>query len=131
MIIISIKDLEKKTNNLQGKLIIDFDNKSYKKIKLISKKYKKQIHEITEEYSSNNLEIILVEHNNFYSIWLEQEVINEVEAELSQKHQLQYPHKMIKKYRGQVYEEEVLDSVTLKRNKINTKRLKYRGNYID
>ncbi|MEO0683881.1 MAG: hypothetical protein AAFY76_02210 [Cyanobacteria bacterium J06649_11] len=131
MMIISIKDLEEKVNSIKGKNTINFNNKTYKRIKFFSNKYEHKIPETIEECSSDDLEIILVEHRKFYSIWLEKKVENKSKVESASKSEFKSNQKIIKRYRGQVYEEEILDSATLKIDKINKKRLKYRGKYID
>ncbi|ELS00315.1 hypothetical protein Xen7305DRAFT_00000150 [Xenococcus sp. PCC 7305] len=68
MITLTVQDLEQENISVKKDSEITFENKIYKKVKVLSKRDKNKIPEVTEEYSIDSSEIILVEHKLFFSI---------------------------------------------------------------
>lgn len=101
MITLKVADLGRETISVRKGSEINFQNKVYRQGKVVSKRQKEKIPQILEEYSSSELEVVLVEHKVFFSIWIEK--IQENTAN-------QQPvKKIIKHYRGISYEVEVPD----------------------
>ena len=122
MITIKLADLEQENISLKKKSEITFQNKTYKKRKVVSKREEAKIPQIAEEYSVNNAEVLLVEHNVFFSIWVEKEKENVTETVNNQ----QSVKKIIKYYRGVSYEVEVPD-YNLQNTADPVETRKYRG----
>ena len=102
--------------------------------------------DICKKYKESNLKTLIVRSQDIYTIWIEEKSKTassqtmEAPENRKQKANIQtQPNnqpiptkKEIKKYRGQVYEEEVVDwAVVQQMNQQNNPRCKYRGQYID
>ena len=122
MITLKVTDLEQQNISVKKDSEITFENKVYIKQKVLSKRDEGKITQIAEEYSSNNLEIIVVEHKLFFSIWSEKPVENSNETVEKQES----TKKIIKKYRGISYEIEVPENPQQNNSMAVTQR-KYRG----
>ena len=124
MITLKVTDLEQQNISVKKDSEMTFQNKVYRKQKVLSKREEEKIAQIAEEYSSNNSEIILVEHKLFFSLWVEktrENITETIDNQPSTK-------KIIKKYRGISYEIEVPEN-THQNNSTTVKPRKYRGKY--
>lgn len=81
MISLSVKDLEQQDISIRGKSEFVFQNKFYKRKTTISKKID-NILEIIEQYQSDELEIIVIEHSFYFSIWLETKLAKDSKEDL-------------------------------------------------
>ena len=122
MITLKVKDLEQQNISVKKDSEITFQNKVYKKQKVLSKRDEEKILQITDQYSSNNSEIIVVEHKLFFSIWIEKIAANRNETVENQP----ATNKIIKKYRGISYEIEVPENAR-ENSSVTVKQRKYRG----
>ena len=122
MITLKVADLDQQNISVKKDSEITFQNKLYKKVKVLSKREEEKTFQIAEEYSSNASEILLVEHKLFFSIWVEQGRDNSPETSNNQ----QAVKKIIKKYRGISYEVEVPESEN-QNTAASVKPRKYRG----
>ncbi len=122
MITLKVTDLEQQNISVKKDSEITFQNKVYKKEKVLSKRDEEKISQIAEEYSSNHSEVILVEHKLFFSLWVEKTIDNITETVNNQ----QSTTKIIKKYRGISYEIEVPENAH-QNSSTPVKPRKYRG----
>ena len=102
----------------------------------------KEILAICQKYHSFNINTLIVKSQNDLTIWIEEKNLNNQVGSLnsesknpqnSQEDRQKLPTKTVtKKYRGQVYEETVIDWSAVKNiNSGERPRRKYRGQYID
>lgn len=106
----------------------------------------KEVLDICNKYSNFNINTLIVNSQGILTIWIEeksessstqdmetQEIKdNKAKIESQPNHQSVPTKKVIKRYRGQVYEEEVVDWAAMQQmNQQNKPRRKYRGQYID
>ena len=103
----------------------------------------KQVLDICNKYNSFNINTLIVKGEEDLTIWIEQKSQRSVPPERTNNiketpqaataAQQPLPTKVVtKRYRGQVYEETVVDWAAVQQMKQkNTARRKYRGNYID
>lgn len=105
MITVKLADLEQKNISVKQDSEITFQNKIYKKRKVVSKREEAKIPQIAEEYKANNSEVLLVEHKVFFSLWVEKAPENTTEPVENK----QSVKKIVKHYRGVSYEVEVPD----------------------
>ena len=122
MITLKVTDLEQQDISVKKDSEITFQNKVYKKEKVLSKREEEKIPEIAEEYRSNDAEILVVEHKLFFSIWIEKTRESMTENVNNQ----QSTKKIIKKYRGISYEIEVPEKEH-QNTSTSVKERKYRG----
>lgn len=122
MITLKVTDLEQQNISVKKDSEITFEDKVYQKQKVLSKRDEDKIAQIVEEYSSNNSEVIVVEHKLFFSIWIDKKVETITETANTQ----QSTKKIIKKYRGISYEIEVPEN-DHENNAVAIQQRKYRG----
>ena len=122
MITVKLADLEQENISLKKKSEITFQNKIYKKQKVVSKREEAKIVQIAEEYDADNLEVLLVEHKVFFSLWVEKASESATETLDNQ----QSVKKIVKHYRGVSYEVEVPDH-NAQNTPVSVKTRKYRG----
>lgn len=127
--------------------LIDFNNCTYKKGITLPFSSKEKALERCQEITKNNRKCLLVEYKFGLMIWIEEPTISSDKSNIATENLLkdklssepdtikpEIPtKKIIKKYRGQVYEIVVpdLSSVTQQDYQGKTSKLKYRGKYID
>ena len=97
------KQLEGRGVNIKSSLTIQLNEKKYKKTKIILRKYREEIAKFCDRYESENLDVLLVEHKSYFAIWVEQQTKNEIEPDVKTNS----TKKVMKRYRGIKYEEEV------------------------
>jgi len=83
MIILTIKELTEEGIDIRGKEFFVFQNKSYKRIKSISKRFQDEIYIITAKHDAEGLSSIVVEHTLFFSIWKEEKPLDETKENLN------------------------------------------------
>jgi len=121
MLKITVAELEKHNINIKGEFEINVQGKTFRKETILSKKVKDQIARITEKYSSDSLEVIVVEHQLFFSIWIENKISQD---EISENQQ---PVKKVAGYyRGISYEVGVPEYIPQSSVQLDKKR-KFRG----
>ena len=101
----------------------------------------KQVLDTCNKYNSFNINTLIVKGEEDLTIWIEQKSQRSVTSERTNKLEetpqaaaaaQALPTKVVtKKYRGQVYEETVVDWAAVQQMNKDTVRRKYRGNYID
>ena len=117
-----LTDLDQQSISVKKDSEITFQDKLYKKAKVLSKREEEKAFQIAEEYRANDSEILIVEHKLFFSIWVEQTRENPAETSNNQ----QPIKKIIKKYRGISYEVEVPET-DHQNTAASVKPRKYRG----
>ena len=83
MDILKSNNLEQKNIYIKGKTEFAFEGKSYKKKTAISKRFTEQIKEIAKNYRTEELEVIIVEHKTYFSIWIEDKPLNDSKENLN------------------------------------------------
>ena len=102
----------------------------------------KQVLDTCNKYNSFNINTLIVKGEENLTIWIEQKSQRSIAPERTNKLEetpqaaaaaQALPTKVVtKRYRGQVYEETVVDWAAVQQMKHkDTARRKYRGNYID
>jgi len=135
MLKITVAELEKHNINIKGEFEINVQGKTFRKETILSKKVKDQIARITEKYSSDSLEVIVVEHQLFFSIWIENKIDNTNTTPEEDKNKIsqdeisenQQPVKKVAGYyRGISYEVGVPEYIPQSSVQLDKKR-KFRG----
>ncbi len=131
-------------NQLDSKCTIN--NSIFKKGDVLQHQEIKEVLDICNNYNDFNINTLIVNSQETLTIWIEEKSqVSPVQAIEIQKNkdnqekieswptnQSVPTKKVIKRYRGQVYEEEVADwSAMQQMNQQNKPRRKYRGHYID
>lgn len=83
MITLKIEDLKHKNIDMKGKQEFVFQNKLFKRKTTVSKIYQEEIIQIAEQHRVDELEIILLEHNRYFSIWLESKSLKDSKENLN------------------------------------------------
>ena len=81
MVILTVKKLKKRGIDLKGKTSFVFQNKLYKRISIVGKN--NDISLIKDKYKIKGLNLILVEHQIYFSIWRETSSLNDTKEELN------------------------------------------------
>ena len=141
--------IEKELNNRvaldSSDTICTLNNLHFRKSEAFPGSKIKKVLDICNDYKANNVNTLLVRNKDLLTIWIEDKskIVSTPETEIQESSQpqantpqpdsSQLPTKKItKRYRGQVYEEEVVDWAAVKQINLHNKpRRKYRGQYID
>ena len=156
---LSAAELEQQGKFISGKDLVHLNNCTFKKGITFTLGDKDKVLKSYQEKSQNNRKYLLVEHKFGLVVWNEETLISSeklksredssIDQSLANHKAIQHKEisspnlnniepkiptkKIIKRYRGQVYEEVVPDLSSFKRqdSQPQPKRLKYRGKYID
>lgn len=130
----------------QGKLNTDglectIDNLRFRKGDSSSSRNIKEVIDTCKKYNNFSINTLIVRNEEILTIWIEQKpkenrdnapVSSNDRAMDSQTSDRALPTKTItRRYRGQVYEETVIDWVAVQQSQLNKPRRKYRGQYIE
>jgi len=116
------------------------DNLEFKKGDAFKHEEIKQVLDSCKKYNNFGINTLIIQSESNLTIWIEQRFKDRADSEettASTATQAPLPTKTVaKRYRGQVYEETVIDwaAVAMQKQGIQTEnkqRRKYRGNYID
>jgi len=121
-ITLKVADLEQENISVKKGSEITFQDKIYQQGGVVSKRQQEKTPPIVEEYKSSDLEIILVEHKVFFSIWIGKTKEDTTETVANQ----QSVKKIIKHYRGVSYEVEIPD-YNAQTTSASVETRKYRG----
>lgn len=122
------------------------NNLIFKKGDILEHHRIKEVLDICNKYNNFNINTLIVNSQEILTIWIEeksqaspdQAIKTQVDQDSQEKiaslptNQSIPTKKVTKRYRGQVYEEEVVDWGAMQQmNQQNKSRRKYRGQYID
>lgn len=152
---ISEKELKEQGEFTERKNSVVLNDCFFKKVATFSLSEKQRVLDSYQIKPQNDQVILLVEHKFWFVIWQEEVLINSNQIDTTenssaeQNHQAFQPQetsspspsnknieqkiptkKIIKRYRGQVYETEVPDLSSLQQQNSQKKTLKYRGKSI-
>ena len=121
-----------------SKLECTIDNVCFRKGDSLSNIQIKEALDICKKYNGFNINTLIIKDRETLIVWIEEKSkSNEtetVEPEVKAGNEQSLPTKKVtKRYRGQVYEETVVDWSAVKQSsqQNNSARKKYRGQYID
>ena len=78
MLSITAESLEKQDIHIKKETEFLFDGVTFTKKLVVPKKFKKDALDFIEEYTTDHLKAILVEHKRFFSVWLEDGTISKI-----------------------------------------------------
>ncbi|MEM8675594.1 MAG: hypothetical protein AAGF83_17230 [Cyanobacteria bacterium P01_G01_bin.67] len=97
----------------------------------------KQVLDTCNKYTSFDINTLIVKGESDLTIWIEEKsqrpnTQNTLATATTQPNSQSLPTKTVtKRYRGQVYEEKIVDCLAIQQNQPDRSRRKYRGRYID
>ena len=78
MLSITVESLENQDISIHKKTEFLFEGVTFTKKMVVPKKFKKDAIDFIEEYATDHLKAILIEHQLFFSVWLEEEAIKKI-----------------------------------------------------
>ena len=78
MLSITVESLENQDISIHKKTEFLFEGVTFTKKMVVPKKFKKDAIDFIEEYATDHLKAILIEHKLFFSVWLEEEAIRKI-----------------------------------------------------